>query len=230
MEIVIPPKSVHNWYLYDVSFSMELIEGFVKNVEQAAEDSIKKYQCEKQLIPDEDGMCVTTAHQGLDDGSWDLENLFTEFFPSLQRRSALITLCSFFEHELDGLCSLYKTEKGFGLELSDLKSTGIDRATLYLEKVAGLNVQRTSQEWKTIKAIQLLRNLIVHRNGRLSEPRDTALVQFADSTQALSRKPDGEIVVEKGFLSFVVNTYKSYFKLLDKALNAHLGDTSSGGS
>lgn len=222
MTLVIPARGVHNWYLYDVSFSIELIKGFVENVEQAAEDSIKKYQCEKRLIPDGDGMYVTAVHQGLDDNSWDLENLFTEYFPSLQRRSALITLYSFFENELDGLCSLYKTEKAFSLEVSDLKSTGIDRATLYLEKVAGLNVHKSSQEWKTIKRIQLLRNLIVHRSGRVSEAKDKPLIQLVDSSQTLTLKPDGEIVVEKGFLSLAVNTYKNYFKLLDNAINEHL--------
>jgi hypothetical protein len=222
MGIVIPPKSVRNWYLSDVSFSMELIEGFVKNVDQAAEDSIKKYHCEKQLIPDEDARCVTAVHQGLDDNSWDLENLFTELFPSLQRSSALITLYSFFEHELEGLCDLYKAEKGFDIDVSDMRSKGIDRAALYLRKVARLDVHQASQEWIAIKNIQVLRNLVVHRNGQVSESRDKPLVQFVKAVSTLTWKPGGEIVFESGFLLFVVNTFRNYFKLLDNSIKSQM--------
>ena len=59
-------------------------------------------------------------------------------FPNLQRQSALVTLFSFVEYELDGLCELFQKELGSRVELSDLKGSGIDRAILYLERVAGL--------------------------------------------------------------------------------------------
>ena len=78
--------------------------------------------------------------------------MFLEYFPSLQRRSALLTVCSYFEHELDKLCRLYQSEKGFAVTVDGMRGRGIDRSTRYLEKVAGLNVHNTSPEWQEIKA------------------------------------------------------------------------------
>ena len=41
-------KTVLNWYRNDVSYSLELIAGFVEGVEKQAADSIVKYEAEKQ--------------------------------------------------------------------------------------------------------------------------------------------------------------------------------------
>lgn len=80
-----------------------------------------------------------------------MEIIFKEYFPSLQRRSALITLCGYFEHELDKLCKQYKLEKSYNLSLSDLSDKGISRSTNYLKKVVGLEIHKGSKEWESIK-------------------------------------------------------------------------------
>jgi len=161
---------------------------------------------------------LITVHQGLDDTSYDLQTIFHEYFPSLQRSSALITLCSYFEHELDKLCLLYQSEKAFRLGLSDLKGKGIDRYVAYLEKVVGLNVCRTSKEWIEIKNIQMVRNALVHNGRKVRAEDERAFVQFANKVNSLSRDDAAEIVVGSGFLSYVVQTYGRYFKLLHDSI------------
>ena len=89
----IPRKVVLNWYRWDVSFSMELIESFVDSIEIQVDDSIDRYEQQKQTfvleeVPKENRARV---HQGLDAESWDLQGIFVELFPSLQRSSALLT-------------------------------------------------------------------------------------------------------------------------------------------
>src|SRR5947209_3715231 len=108
--------NVLNWYKYDARFSIELMRSFVQGTEKLAAQSILDWKRKKD----------ERDHQGLDEETWPLKEIFEEYFPSLQRRSALLTLCGFFEHELEKLCTLYKTEKGFGLASSDLKDKGID--------------------------------------------------------------------------------------------------------
>jgi len=159
-----------------------------------------------------------SVHQGLDDETWDLPTIFREYFPSLQRWSALLTVCSYFEHELDKLCRLYQSEKSFAITVDDLRDKRIDRSTRYLQKVVGLNVHRASQEWQEIKKIQKIRNDIVHRSGKLRD--DQEIADWMNKLKTLSRDDDGEIIVGKGFLSYVIHTYASYFKLIGDSIDA----------
>jgi len=221
MAPIFSPRNVPlNLYRHDAILSIELMESFVSGVESQAAEAVVKFLKEKQLVPNTDGISAMTVHQSLDDESWDLETIFTEYFPNLQRRSALLTLHSFFEHELGKLCALFKSGKGYALDVSDLKSKGIDRSTLYLERVVGLNVCKGSQDWAAIKKIQLVRNLIAHRDGKVQEDHDAAILKFIDDCKWLDRKDDGELVIEKGFLAYVVNTYGKYFKLLSESIAA----------
>ena len=224
MTLYILKRTVLNWYRDDVSLSAELIKSFVDGVEKQADESAINYDENKQIEVVEDQAderydSIREVHQGLGDETWDLPTIFREYFPSLQRRSALVTLCSYFEHELDKLCRLYQSEKAFTLAPSDLGEKGIRRLVTYLEKVASLNVQRTSQEWNDINKIQTIRNDIVHRGGKLREDQD--LVKWMNKVKSLSRDDGGEIVIGRGFLSYVTDTHASYFKLIRDSINAN---------
>lgn len=119
----------------------------------------------------------------------------------------------FFEHELDELCSLYKEEKRYRISLSDLKGKGIDRSTAYLGKVAGVNTYKDSMEWHEIKNIKKIRNIIVRQNGYFNGRQgneDKVIIDYIKKTEYLSG--ENEMVVEKGFLKYVVNTYNKYFQ------------------
>lgn len=218
-----PKKVALNWYRYDILFSLELMKGFVENVEGLAQESIKKFTKEKETfdLSEEDYTRVVRVYQGLDDETWDINSIFLEHFPSMQRRSALLTLSGYIEHELDKLCTLYQSEKLYALTLSDLTGKGIDRSASYLEKVAGINMHKQSTEWNEIKAIQKVRNIIVHRNGKLCDYQGNptkAVIDYIDRTPMLDG--DGEIIIHKGFLAHVLNTYGAYFRLIDKSIEA----------
>jgi len=98
MPLYTPRRVVLNWYQYDVNFSIGLIESFIGGIEVQAEESITRYERQKQTliieeVPEENYARVVETHQGLDDETWDLKGIFCEYFPSLQRRSALLTVC-----------------------------------------------------------------------------------------------------------------------------------------
>jgi hypothetical protein len=216
MALFIPKKIVLNWYLHDVSFSAELIESFVEGIERQAAESVVNYEQIKQIEVVEHYSRET--HQGLHNETWDLPTIFREYFPSLQRRSALLTVCSYFENELDKLCRLYQSEKGFTVTVDDLRDKGIDRSTNYLQKVAGLDLHGGSQEWLEIKKIQNIRNAIVHRAGKLRD--DPAIIKWVNELGSLSRDDESEIVIGRGFLSHVIRTYARYFKVIGDSINA----------
>jgi hypothetical protein len=212
MALYTPRKIVLNWYQYDVSFSMELITSFVRGVERQAAESIQDYITKRS---------EGSGYRGLDERSWDLKEIFEEYFPNLQRRSALLTVWGFVEHELDKLCTLYQSEKGFVLAFSDLSGKGIDRSTTYLEKVAGLHGLKASREWDDLKVVQRIRNVIAHDDGKLRDRQGkfrNGIIGDMKRVGCLSG--EDEIVVAEGFLSKVVDSCGNYFKLIAKSVVA----------
>lgn len=224
MALYTPKKVVLNWFKYDVSFSMELIESFVEGIEKQAEESTNRYREQKETYvseekPEENHARVVKAHQGLDDETWDIENIFMEYFPSLQRRSALLTVYGYFEHELDKLCLLYQSEKLFRLNLSDLNGKGVERSINYLEKVAGIDASKKSKEWNHIKRIQKIRNVIAHQDGKLNDHQGNPRKEVIDYINQMdSLSGDIEVILHKGFLNHVVSTFNDYFRLLGKSI------------
>ncbi len=217
MNLFYPKSVVLNWYRFDVVSSLELINAFVNAVEQQVLDSILRYQIGKETFIEADG--PVEVHEGLDSESWDLEQLFTQHFPSLQRRSALITLHSFFETELNKLCGLYKSEKHFRVGVGDLKGKGIDRSMLYLEKVAEINIHKHSPEWTVIRQIRDVRNCIVHGDAKVGvKGEGNAIINFVSGNEFLTCNDEDEIVVQKGFLAYVVKNYEAYFKMMGQSI------------
>ena len=217
MALYTPKKVVLNWYQYDASFSVELMTSFVGSIEKQAAESVANY---KAIQHTADG------HQGLDRESWDLENIFGEYFPSLQRRSAFLTVWSYLEHQLDRLCLFYQSERKFGLSFMDLSGQGIDRSTTYLEKVARLQGLKASEEWNVLKTLQRIRNVIVHGDGKLRDHQGKSKKEIiADMKKVGFLTGDEEIVIAEGFLSHVIHTCNNYFRLIEKAVYAEQGFT-----
>ena len=203
---------------------MELIKSFVEGVEKQAEESTNRYKEQKETYvveeySEEKCARVVDVHQGLDNETWDIESIFMEYFPSLQRRSALLTVYGYFEHELDKLCLLYQSEKLFRLNLSDLNGKGVERSINYLEKVAGIDASKKSKEWNHIKRIQKIRNVIVHQDGKLNDHQGNPRKEVIDYINHMdSLSGNTEVILHKGFLDHVVSTFNDYFRLLGNAI------------
>jgi len=214
MALYTPKKVVLNWYQYEASLSIDLMVSFVSAVEKQATESIAAYKHSRSV----------DAHGGLDHDTWDLDSIFGEYFPSLQRRSAFLTVWSFLEHQLDQLCLFYQSERNFSLSFTDLSGKGIDRSTSYLEKVAQLQGLKASQEWNVLKTLQRIRNVIAHDDGKvrdhLGKREDVIRV---DMKKIGFLSGDDEIVVAEGFLSKVVDGCTHYFKLVDKTIYVSQG-------
>ncbi len=213
-----------NWYRDHVSF--ELIDKFVENTEKQVAQSILEYEEKKRTIQvvydaGEDGeyMDLVETHDGLESGTWDLSTIFKEYLPTLHRGSAFLTVFGYFEHELDKLCLLFQSEKGFKISYRDLNRDGIDRSTSYLDKVAGLNLQKEkSPEWNRIKGLQGVRNAIAHRDGRLNTDDRNVREVLAKLSPWASVDARDQIILNEGFLANVTEACKSYFRFIDKSI------------
>lgn len=215
-----------NWFPYEVAGAIELLTAYVQDIEAQVVKGIGDYRADAQTEvvepehPDGYGR-VVTHHRGIDNETWDLKSIFEEYFPNLQRRSALITLFSFFEHELDKLCKRIKTECNYKIDLADIGEKGIQRSTTYLLKVAGLDGFRDSSEWQEIKQIQSIRNQVVHSDGRLPQQTDgrrIKMTQYVDSSRHLSVSSNGELQILAGYLEHCLAVFSSHFEQIHTSL------------
>src|SRR6267154_5377915 len=84
-----------NWYKYDSKFSIELLKAFVKKVESQIDSGILDFTKNKKkefIVEDEENKIgsLIEYYGGLEDQTWDLDELFKIHFPNLQRKSALL--------------------------------------------------------------------------------------------------------------------------------------------
>jgi hypothetical protein len=189
----------------------------VREIEAQVERGITEFQSGEgttivPILDDDDSGDTVAVHKGIHSGLWDLRSVFEGYLPNLQRRSALITLFSFLESELDRLCNRIRVYEHSALELSDITDKGIVRATNYLIKVGGLPNVRNCKHWQEIRNIQAIRNLIVHSEGLLlssSGGRRAKILSYIEKNPYLSGT--ASIFIGAGYLAHTLATFKAFF-------------------
>jgi len=213
-------------YTYNTKFSFQLLESYINSVEEQIKTSKEKYNQNKETIiieddPEMGSAQIIEVHNGIDSQTFDLSEIFLEHFPNIQRRSALLTLYSFLEHELTQLCILFKKTENFNLELKDINGKGIiSKTIIYLEKVACLKIK----DWTKIHDIRKIRNLIVHNDGRLidNDGKQLKEMRIVRATKLLSGET--ELIIEEGYLPYVLQTFKTQFEIIDKEIKLKYPD------
>jgi len=223
------PKLSHNIvlnrYKSEILFSFELLENFILNVEDQIEISIKHFNENKEtLVLNENtnsyNADIIDIYKGLDSQTWNLEDVFEEYFPNLHRQSNLITLVSFLESELNKLCKIFKESENYKVDLKDINGKGIDRSIIYLTKVVSLNYNKNKTNWNELKNIQGIRNLIVHNAGKLFDLNDNVKKEekrYINSCEFLSG--ESEVILKKGFLLHVLNVFKEQFAYINNLIH-----------
>ena len=116
---------------------------------------------------------------------------------------------------------LFQREKHLNIGVTDLSGKGIHQAANYLEKVAQLDVCRGSHQWQAINQMRVIRNMIVHRDGRLLNAQGKHLEKETKAINAWKqyiRTPANEVILEPEFVPEVVGSFKSYFNLIDASI------------
>jgi hypothetical protein len=213
-------------YTYNTQFSFHLLESYIHNIEEQIKSSKENYKEKKETIvieeyPEMGFAQVIDIHNGLDSQTFNLDEIFLDHFPNIQRKSALLTIYSFFEYELILLCNLFTKTENFSLKLDDINGKGIiSKAILYLEKVAGIKIK----SWQKIHEIRIIRNLVVHGEGRLldSEGKKVKEVKIIKTSKLLSC--DTELKIEEGYLQYILKTFQEQFELIDKEIKLKYPD------
>jgi hypothetical protein len=203
---------------------MELLLEYVRGVERQIAEASEAFQKNKLIRIEEDSREAVIEYRGLDDTTWDLRSVFEEYFPNLQRRGALISICCFLEDELNQLCQLFIKTEDLKVSLGDINHKGLHRALLFLEKIVGLELDKGTALWQEVRNIQAVRNQIVHVDGKLAEPingKKDALARYVEQSTYLTG--DTEIMILNGYLSHVIDTFRWQFQQVDQAIKTRVG-------
>ena len=203
----------------DMTFEVDFLASYVNRVENDVHKGIESYKKKINIIHEEEHGKGSHYHfevveecEGLDSQTFSFESVFEEYFPRLQRSSALITLCSFFEHSLIRLCNDLQKEYSIELTIKEIKGKGIESAKVYLTKVVGVKLDKGKNEYDEIKNIQNVRNHFVHHDGKVTNEIKT----FVNSNEYLSG--ESNININFGFLNYVLNCYKAFFEIVHAEL------------
>ena len=215
-------------YGSSLNIFLDMMESFVKKTEAQILDWITTYEKEifnqdlyweeMKSSPSQENISSIRYHSNLDDGTYDLRFIFTEYFPSFQRRSALISLLSFLEFELKELCESYK-ETIPTYENFKPKNYWIDKSVNYLIDCVKLNISKTNNIWNQLKTIQKIRNAVVHQNGQI-----TPEYKYYKEINAFFLKypqfwsTQDEIILKDGFLQYVLKIFDDFFEQIDESV------------
>src|ERR1700723_727532 len=196
------------WYQNDFGLSLQIINAFVGLIEPQRGYIIQRYRAGKRTDFFEhdfgdDGRYgeEVVRYDGIDSLSCDVNSMFEEYFPNLLRRSAVITVCSYFEDDLFHLCNIFKNEKHLGESFSSSSGKGLEKATNYLQDVAKLRGLKDSTEWQNVGHIGTFRNAFVHRGGRLKAWLGCIPGDMTAATKNLNPWHGEEhIILEDGFV------------------------------
>lgn len=81
--------------------------------------------------------------------------------------SLVLTLVSILEEAFNTICRAYQLMNKYNITYKDFSGQGIERAILYLEKVAYVKGIKNDDKWEFIKTMRDARNMIVHNGGHI---------------------------------------------------------------
>ena len=145
-----------------------------------------------------------------------------EGYPLVFRSALFATAYGALEFCMTSICR-YLEPKIRGVALDDLRGEGIQRAHLYLTKIAKAELA-PSAEWDLILLYGKLRNSLVHAQGDLTHSRSLPSIrnlagrvktfEIVDSDRRVILKPD--------FTPAFVTTAEAFADQLDSALGHHI--------
>lgn len=211
--------------LFTFDFTYNLMRSFLRHTEDSIQSSIAAYKdngpkVEEIEISAEDGIYqYMESYKGLDSQDVLLDDIFENYFPSLQRRSALLTLVATYEHELERFCDVYAEKHNSPIKLNDLKGQGIERINLFVKKIIGLD---NSKIFPTIKKIIKLRNSCAHNDARIIEKDGQSITAILDmiNDRAIDVRQDyDQVHIGEEFLMFVLEQFDTYINEIKNVLS-----------
>jgi len=152
---------------------------------------------------------------------------FGDIYPSIHRKSMVIALYNFFEHQIKTLC--IEVNKLLPADVSDkyFRDVCIKRYRRFLRLEAGFNMNPGDVLWKLwedMLKVEQIRHVLVHSEGEIEENR---VERHADIESYCKRKKSirlyrHQIRIENGFVATLISDLITLFEKLDNHVHAFI--------
>ena len=173
-----------------------------------------------EKYPEVDHQDIVESH------GWDL-HLNQYKYPDIHRTALVIAIYVFLEDQLNGLCETLGESLDARLRLADLGGKGIERALLFLSKIALFDLG-TIPSLSFVRHVNKLRNKMVHANRILPcDPADKLNV-FVKDTLGLRGEPGGRVHIDSDFIGHLTDRLGSFFDKLDEQVQQFMARAQQG--
>ena len=151
--------------LYGINALIELIYRAIPDVELQERDALKEM----------------AEREGWEYEDYRLEDQFLDikshWLDRLSAYSVVVLLSSVVETQLLAYATRVGKRGNSAFEPKDLHGSVLEKARVYVKKVSGLDLTDNSR-WKTLKDLQDIRDIIVHRAGKPGDDRAPQMQQM----------------------------------------------------
>src|SRR5208337_94704 len=129
-----------------------------------------------------DALKQLAEHEGWDYGDYSMEDQFLDvkfryWLPKLAAYSIIILLSSIVETQLLAYARRAGQKEKSAFDPNDLKGSVLDRVRLYVKKVSDVDLAQ-NERWQSLRDLQDLRDVIVHRAGKPGDDKKQHVEQM----------------------------------------------------
>lgn len=146
--------------------------------------------------------------------------VFEDIYPSMHRKSMVIALYNFFEHQIKTMCEEINKLLPHNMSKDYLSDVCIKRYRRFLRREAGFNINPGEVLWglwEDLLKVEQIRHVLVHSEGEIEKHRAE---RHADIEIYCKRKKNirlnrQRIIIDDNFVAMLITDLISLFKLLD---------------
>lgn len=194
---------------------LRLIADFIKRTDRGLTNEWEELQT--RIAEECNGMDGEEANKHFDSYADEFFDLNVHF-PKLHASMTFISLYSLLEHHLTILCHRRQKECMYELAVEDLKDRGINACKTYMTKVCGLQFPSENAEWGRIKNYEAVRNVIVHRRGKLRRGKDKKVRKFLENSKTAKLETNDRLTLSFAFCVEVIRTLEDLAKLVTSSI------------
>jgi hypothetical protein len=181
---------------------LEVVEAQIEEVEHCERAVLGAYEPKSEL---EQKMLWSAENS--------LELLFENDLVPAMRYSFIVLIHTVFEVRLRAFCSDMRSDRKIPISLTEISGSPIDRARIYLTKLAGLDISGIP-EWKHLRTFQKIRNCIAHRYGEVAESSDENELRRIVKDIGATVDDNGRLALTKALCEQYLAHVKNFFEAL----------------
>lgn len=174
----------------------ENIEKKSRNFNNVVDSFIEKYQDEQKSEHEE------IEFERAVDGLVDEMIPYTSYYPDILRKSLLLSIWAFYEHQLIGFCRKKEPTIIF-------KKNILDNARKYIKSEMKIDFPDQGKDWIFLKHVRDIRNNIVHEGAYVEENSKLENV-IKNHLKDINLSEDSAIVIESQFIPELVRVVDNH--------------------